>query len=287
MIFIFTPLSAAFSADGQMDAFFPSSGKDDHKSWRASVDETWLPSSAIRGGAGGVAIFDTKIGLSRAFPAADGWSLNTGAGYSLKNIDAPASARLPDKLHTLSLRLGANYKYSKDTTFGVMAVPGLHSDFKGGVSSSDVRVPLAFIMRYRYSDRLTFLGGIGLNTGYLKTRVLPVFGVVYKPDERWTIALGAPRMAVSYRLDTASLYLASEFSGTEYRVGEASVGSKTIRYRDSRAVAGVNFTLSEGLSLDVGAGYSASRRFTFFDSDRPDVAVKGTPFAKAALSCRW
>jgi len=286
MMFILAPPPKAFAADGSLDAFFLSSGKEDRKNWRASVDETWMPSSAIRGD-GDAAIFDTKVGLSRAYPVADGWSLTTGAAYSLKSIDAPASARLPDKLHTLSIRIGANYKYSKDMTLGLMAAPGLHGDFKGSLSGGDIRVPLAFIMRYKYSQQLMFIGGLGYNTAYLKTRVLPIFGVVYKPDERWTISLGAPRTAVSYRLDTTSLYLASEFSGTEYRVGQASVGSKTIRYRDSRAVAGVDFLIAEGLSLDIGAGYSAGRRFTFFDNERPDVVVKNTPFAKAALSYRW
>jgi hypothetical protein len=143
---------------------------------------------------------EAKVDFSHRFGIDPKLDLSAGLRYSLRAIDAPDSANLPDALHALSLDLGAVYHADDRLTLGIRVSPGLGSDFRG-FSGGDIRVPVALHAGFQASRTLSLAGGIaytGLNHSY---PVMLILGLVYIPSEQWIFALGFPRTGVMYKPD--------------------------------------------------------------------------------------
>lgn len=253
----------------------------------ATVDTTWLPGGTIRSTGGDLTMGEVKAGFSRRFVVTPQLDLSAGMNYSLREIDAPDSARLPDELHLITLNLGAEYHVNKALTLGIRVSPGVGSDFKG-FTGSDFRVPVAAHAGFQVSRSLFLLGGLaytGMNRSY---PVLPVLGLVYTPTEQWTFALGFPRTGAIYRPDkNTELFAGGEFSGGEYQLHDPTLGAKVITYQDYRAVAGAEIRVCSFAKLGIAGGYAFARKFVFYDSNRADMNLDGAPFGRAALTFAW
>ena len=255
--------------------------------WDASLVTDWLPASGIQGTGGDISMEEVKVGLGRRFTITPRLELSTGLRYSQQNIDAPQSALLPGTLQTVSLSLGGEYRTSEQLTLGLRVSPGLSSDFKS-VTTSDVRVPVAFTAQYHVSKELTYLGGIAYTSGSHAFPVLPILGVLYEPSQRWTFAFGFPRTGVIFKPRKGlEFHLGAEREGGEYRLHDPSIGAEVISYRDFRGVAGVDVSLFSFLKLGVSGGYSFARRFVFYDGNRDDVRLDSAPLAKLEIKCAW
>lgn len=252
-----------------------------------TAETTWLPGSHVRGSGGDLTMGEAKVGFSRRFVIDPKIDLSAGLKYSLREIDAPDSANLPDALHTLSLDLGAVYHADERLTLGVRVSPGVGSDFKG-FSAGDVRVPVAFHANFQASRTLSLLGGIaytGMNHSY---PVMPILGLVYIPSEQWIFALGFPRTGVVYKPDgKTDLYAGAEFSAGEYRLHDPPLGADVVSYRDYRAVAGADYRVLPFAKLGVAGGYAFARRFVFYGGNRGDINLDGAPFGRVALTFTW
>lgn len=248
---------------------------------------TWLPGSHIRGTGGDLTMGEAKVGFSHRFVINRTVDLSAGMGYSLRTIDAPDSARLPDYLHTLALELGGVYHVDESLTLGIRVSPGISSDFKA-FSAGDLRVPVALHANFQATRALSLLGGIaytGLNHSY---PVMPVLGLVYIPSEQWIFALGFPRTGVIYKPDRKTdLYLGAEFAGGEYQLHGPSIGADVISYRDYRAVAGADFQVLPCAKLGIAGGYAFARKFVFYNGNRNDINLDGAPFGRVALTFNW
>ncbi|NVN99966.1 MAG: hypothetical protein HXX17_11630 [Geobacteraceae bacterium] len=256
-------------------------------SWQASAEAGWLPASSIHGSSGNVTMEDVKFGFVRRFKITPRLALSTGLRYSLQNLEAPDSVRLPESLQALSVSFGGDYRLTDHLTMGISISPGLSSDFKT-VSTSDIRVPLALIARYQPSRELTFQGGVGYTSGSHGVPVMPMIGLLYKPSETWSFALGFPRTGVSYKpRRDVECHLGAELGGGEYQLHDASLGADVIRYSDIRGVAGIDVSLLPFIKLGIYGGYSFDRKFVFYGGSRDDVHVDNAPFGKVEIKVAW
>lgn len=255
--------------------------------WNASVDLTWLPDNDIRGTGGSVGMEEVAAKFGRKFQLTPSLNLSSDIAYSLRNIDAPAGARLPEALHTISVNVGGNYQVDKDISLTLLVAPGLNGDFEE-IGSDDIRTRIGFMGRYNYSEKLTLLAGLIYQQGNKSIPVLPVLGAIYRPDERWVLSLAAPRPGVTYSPNrTSSYYIGGEFAGTEYQLHDASLGAKIISYRDFRALAGAEYSLISALKVNVAGGYAFARKFVFYDGSRADVELDDGPFVRVGVSLAW
>jgi hypothetical protein len=255
--------------------------------WESSAETTWLPASATHGAGGDVTMGEVKAGFTRRFSVNPRLELSAGVHYSLKEIDAPDTARLPGSLQGLSVNLGGEYRTGDRLTLGLRVSPGISSDFKS-FAAGDVRVPVALHARYRVSGALTLMGGIAYTGQDHSTPVMPVIGVLYLPSEKWTLALGFPRTGVMFRPnEKTELFVAGEFSRGEYRLHDPALGADVISYRDYRALTGAEIRLLPSVKLGISGGYAFARRFVFSEGDRSDLNLDGAPFGRVEVKCFW
>jgi hypothetical protein len=261
-------------------------GKESHP-WNADINLTWLPDSGIRDTGGKVGMQEVETKFGRSYKINSRLSLSTGLAYSLRDIDAPTNARLPEKLHTISIHMGGNYQINDNLFLDVMVAPGLNGDFKK-IGADDIRTQIGFMGRYNMSEKLTLLAGLIYQQGYESFPVVPVVGAIYRPDEQWTISLAAPRPGVTYSPDKkSSYYIGGEFTGGEYQLHDPSLNAKIVEYRDFRALAGVEYTIFSAIKVGIAGGYAFGRKFVFHDGSRSDVNVDNNAFVRFSAGMVW
>lgn len=266
----------------------PVADKESPPRWSASLETAWLPESDIRDAGGRIGMEEVEARLGRTYGITPRLTLLTELGYGLRHISAPAGARLPEELHSVTASLGGDYQATSDLALNLLVMPGLRGDFKA-VGADDLRMLFAFMGRYGLTEKLTFLAGVIYLEGYRAVPLLPIFGAIYRPDEHWTINLAAPRPAINYAPDKNSrYYLGGEFTAGEYQLHDPSLGAKIINYSNFRVFAGAAYTFSSAVSLNLSGGYAFARRFLFYDGpSRSDINVEDTPFARVGVKVAW
>jgi hypothetical protein len=256
-------------------------------SWESRVETTWLAGSEVRNSGGNLNMGEVTAEFTKRFSINPKLELSTGFKYGLREIDAPASALLPDSLQTLAVQVGAEYRKSDDLTLGFRVSPSVKSDFKA-FESKDLRLLVEMHAKYQLNRKLTLLGGIAYTGEQHSFPVLPVLGVLYTPSERWGFALGFPRTKIMYMpYKGTELFLGATFSGGEYRLHDAAVGANVISYKDYRAVAGVELPLYSVARLAISGGYAFGRKFTFDEGNRADLKLGNAPFCSMDLKFLW
>lgn len=264
-------------------------GPRERPPWEASVAAAWFPGRALHSAdaLGELSMSELKFGLTRRIRIKPDFNFSTGLQYALRDIDAPEAVRLPESLHTVALHLGGEYHFSDRLTLGFRVTPGLSSDFRS-ISTDDLRVPVALQAKYQVSKALTLTGGLAYTGQSHSIPILPVIGVLYLPTDKVTLAFGFPRTALIYKKSRETeLFLAAEFAGGEYGLHDPAIGADVIRYKDYRAVAGIEFPLLPVAKLNLSGGYAFSRKFEFYEGDRDDVKVKSAPFGRMELKFSW
>lgn len=255
--------------------------------WEATLSGTWLPDADIRGSGDELEMREVKLGFTRRFDGNRRLEYSTGIAYTVRDLEAPASARLPDALHSVALQVGAEYRYSDRLTLGLRLSPGLSSDFEG-IGSDDFRLPVSFQGKYRISSTLTTVTGLAYTGQSHSIPVLPVVGLTYLPSERWTFTFGFPRTAAVYKTAKGfECFLAGEFSGGEYGIHSSEVGAEVLRYKDYRALLGAEFPVLPGGRLAISAGYAFGREFSFYEDDRADLKLDNSPLARLEAKFQW
>jgi hypothetical protein len=250
------------------------------------VRTTVLAGSGVDQYGGNLNMRDVDAGFNRKFSVNSRLELFSGLHYSIKDIEAPEDARLPSSLHCLALNIGGSYRMNDNLSLGLMALPGLNSDFKV-ITWSDMRVPVALNVHYLFSPKLTLTGGLMYAIGNHELPLMPVIGAIYRPSENWIFALGFPRTGVMFKPNkTAEYYIGGEFGGGEYRLHDADKGADIISYRDYRAVTGADWTVCPDIKLGITGGYSFARKF-LFDGERDDVNVHSALFGRFELKFMW
>jgi hypothetical protein len=258
--------------------------------WEASIDGIWSPKSDSGDAGGRVGMSEEKVKIGRTFRINSRLTLTPDISYSQLQVSAPAAARLPEKLHTVSLGLRGDYRWDPKLSFSLLLSPGLAGDFKQ-INGDDLRVRFGVTGRYNISEKLTLLGGLIYQQGYHSLPIFPIAGAIYRPDEHWMFSLAAPRPGVSYAPSKDLRFsLGADFLGGEYQLHDESLGAQVIRYRDFRVVGGSDFTIFAHLKGEVAAGYAFARKFVFydvFDAARHDIKVDAGPFCRVGLKMEW
>ena len=210
-----------------------------------------------------------------------------GGGYGLKHIDASYLAALPQDLHALFLEIGAKYRINKRSFASLRLSPGFYSDFKD-LGTDDLRMPILALGGYNFENGFSVVGGFIYRLGYHSNSFIPALGFSYQPNQYWRFDATAPRPGITYFASRQiQLFVAGDFASDEYELHDLSLGAKVIKYSDFKAMAGFNYLPSSAIKVSTSAGYAFERKFSFYDSTRPDLRVEDVPFFKVSLDYGW
>lgn len=257
------------------------------RDWNMQLSIGHLPSAGLQSSSADAGITDYRIRILHDMKMNSDLTFSLGGGYALKHIDAPSRAALPDDLHGLFLELGARYRINDRAFASLKLSPGFYSDFKE-LGSDDLRMPLLALGGYNFENGFTVVGGFIYRLGYHSSSFFPALGFTYQPNTDWRFDLIAPRPSVTYRASRqVQLFAAGDFASEEYELHDRSSGAKAIKYGDYKVMAGLTYLPSPAVRISTSLGYAFERKFSFYDSARPDLRIDDVPFFKVSLDWGW
>ncbi|GAA5121029.1 TonB-dependent receptor [Luteolibacter yonseiensis] len=230
-----------------------------------------------------------SVEASHMIPVGEQWMFEAGLGYNLLQTDQSAGAPLvPEDLTKFAVNLRAIWR--RDDEWSVLASisPGFYGDDEVDVSDG-LNVPLMVLGKWQKTENLSLALGVRVDV-FSEMPVLPVFGVEWKINSEWQLALGAPRTELRYQWNEhLSLYGGAALEGESYAVDNPSLvtasgrsmGDTYLSEMEIRAVAGFEYRFDTGVTLNVEGGYSFGREFDYYDKD---VKLEVDPAAFGAVS---
>lgn len=237
-----------------------------------------------------------KIGQDVELPQAG--TLSLGLGYSLADIDRGEGADrapLPKELQSVEASVGYNVTLSKDWLLASQVGGGSHATDRD-LLSKGWGLTASVIGIHTWDARHTFAFGLAYDSLSHDWKMVPVFGLEWKPSENWSVAVGFPKTAVTYLVTKQfSLALAASGDGGTFyvrddpRPGVASrslAGSK-LEYTEARVGLEASLKINSSLSVSTAVGCSVFHEFKYLDRDFRLRSHGATPFYSVALAASF
>lgn len=242
--------------------------------WKKTVGTaTWIAPNS-----GGLGVASLEARGSIEFPNFQAlWFVPRVAAHWL---DGPTATDLPAHLYDVSFETIGMLPIGERWFVQAAIAPSFFTDSQNTTQTA-FRLPGRVLAFWKYSDTLTFTGGI-LYLDRDDVKAIPSAGLLWNPNEDWKVELAAPRPRVAWRFshdeDSARWgYIVGEFGGGTWAIQRASGLNDVATLSDYRLMAGYEQKWTSGRTWLIEAGYVFSRTLeytsTLGDTDLPSTAL--------------
>ena len=220
---------------------------------------TWLPGDGDRLG---IFTLDGPAGDNFAQPQA----VTAGLDIAIHFLDGPSRTDLPPRLFEFSLFAGWRDQIDDQWAYEILVAPGIFADFEDSAREG-VRILGHGIVWYEPSpENLWAFGVVSLDRETIS--VLPVLGLVHRPDERTRFELLFPRPRVARRISSSSdsrawVYLAGEYGGGSWAIERLSGREDVLTLNDKRLILGVEWCEDDSPGPFFEVGYVFDREVRY------------------------
>jgi len=203
--------------------------------------------------------------------------------FSLGNqyigINKTVPVDLPASLMGLSFDVETTLPFFfKNTYFRMGVTPSYYTD-SWSLPASSFRIPSRYFVIYQPDSKWTFIAGLAVYPDY-KDEVGPIFGFIYKPNERLSFDIIPTRPTVTYDLnEKISLFAEGSFSSEEFEVTRNNIKGVVLMYDDAYAGAGLKFKINKFIHASLSAGESFGRSIQYRDK-RGKINIKDGPYGQ-------
>jgi len=246
-----------------------------------SVSETWLP----RGESGfGINDLTTQAVFGFPLPTRESPLLLTPA-YGVHYLDGPSVNDLPAHLHDASIEIRHMRKLTPTLGLDLAIAPGWHGDFQSG-SGKTFRLPARVVTALDWTPQTQLVAGVAYFDRE-NFNILPVGGVIWKPDCETRVEAIFPRPRVARRFACCGtmedwMYVAGEVGGGSYGVRRDSGTADVATLTDLRLICGVERKNPGSLSAFYEFGYVFAREIEY-ESTTPSFEPDDTVMVRGGL----
>ena len=246
------PTGKSVNLDGSTEAK-PAASLGDFMGYRYSSDALeWIP-----GGGNQFGIFSVLLDRYQQSGIQNG--IMTGFGFHV--FSGPVQSDMPPRAYDFSIGYQIRQRIGP-LAFDLASAVQASSDFnwsarKGiqypghGVGFLTVRPELDLVFGVDYLDRADI-------------KLLPVAGLIWKPNPEMRFELVFPRPRVIFQLsDTYRLYFSGELGGGTWEIDRPTLGDNVATYRDLRACIGLASVEKDGRQSAIEVGYLFDRRLEY------------------------
>lgn len=265
---------SAADGDAESDEVFADHGETPWIEWKKTIGTaTWIAPNSD-----GLGISSLDARGSIEFPNFQAlWFVPRVAAHWL---NGPTSTDMPAQLYDVSFETVGMLPIGERWFVQAALAPSFFTDGKNTTGKA-FRLPGRVLAFWKYSDTLTFTGGI-LYLDRDDVKAIPSAGVLWNPNEDWKFELAAPRPRIAWRFshddDSARWgYLVGEFGGGTWAIQRASGLNDVATLSDYRLMAGYERKWTSGRSWLIEAGYVFSRELKYTsalgDTDLPSTCL--------------
>lgn len=190
--------------------------------------------------------------------------------YAVHFLDGPTTPNVPPRLHDAAITF-QNIRPINDRWLAMFDVTvGQYADDASFDSTEATRVTGGGAGVYRSSDRWKWVLG-ATYVDRIHTKILPVFGFVYTPNDDYEYNLVFPVPKIARRLpwsdapgrDERWAYIGGEFGGGKWAVRQDDGTTDRLDITDWRVFLGLERRIVGGLSRRIEVGYVFLRQLEY------------------------
>jgi hypothetical protein len=265
-----------------------------------SVSIGGTPSASVKDAAESYGYRDLGLGVS--VPLIGGWDWERGAAPRFRLMaDARVHAESaqvpyrPDRRSLISVQAGLTgiHVLSRENQL-TWSVDGGFAKDNDPSATTKARLTGRVIVLHRLSQTLSFLGGGAFGYALGKGRLLPVIGVLWRPDSGTTIhVLGPLSAGVQHRMGSRLVVGGrAEMRGNQYLIAstdqyQSATGELSLRIRELHIAGEMRLLVGSSLSVAAQAGLAAARRLTLADGKDELFSSKVGPKPFATIGLRY
>ena len=216
--------------------------------------------------------FQSKFEYYHLFRIKDAIYLRIGLEYNRFDFGRTI-APVPVHLQSMAAVIGIDYMHGNDLGAFIWVKPGFYTEEHLGIPPllAQITVGRAFTLQ---PDHLYVF--VGLNADFLRGDypVLPLAGLVWRPNEQWEVKALVPEPRITYKPNEQfEVWVGGELTGGSYRTDRDStilprkLDGAEVDYFEYRAGAGFVYSPTRNFSIDLGGGYAIQRQFAFTRAD--------------------
>jgi hypothetical protein len=211
--------------------------------------------------------------------------------YELHILDRPIGFDLPPTLNDAAIDFHIFRVFGNHWITDFAVQPGLYADNHSFDSSEALRFTGRALAIYAPTIDVKYVLGVTyLDGGWSK--VVPVAGVVYKPndDAEYQFVFPTPRFA--WRLpwtnipgkDERWMYISLEYANQAWAFEQTDGDPDVLAYRDYRVILGLERKIVGGFSHKIEVGYVFNRDMKIASISGDDISMDNTLIARVGIS---
>lgn len=154
--------------------------------------------------------------------------------------------------------------FFKNTYYRIGISPSWFSDH-WVFDTSNFRVPSRQFVIYQPNDKLTIIAGVAVFPDF-KDPVAPIFGCIYKPNDKLAFNLIPTRPNITYALtDKLRIFGETDFKDEEYEVTRNEKKTVVLRYVGSHIGGGIKFKVNKFIDTTLSCGGVFNRYLKYRD----------------------
>jgi outer membrane receptor protein involved in Fe transport len=221
--------------------------------------------------------------------------LTAGVRYRYNRLDFSGSNPFASSdldLHRVQIPVNFWHSFHEQWKLWAGLDPGLFTDFSG-LSDDDFAVTALAVVAYEFAPQWSVSFGGYYSRDLGEDRLLPVLGVIWRPNPHWNVSATFPRLRVAYAPNPNWVFEAMVRpggSGWNYR-NDAAGEQLDLEYKSWRATLGVEHFLTDNLPgrlfgyLEGGVGFSQSLKLKRDNDELASSSLGETLTLSAGL--RW
>ncbi|MFH0935524.1 MAG: hypothetical protein V1828_01475 [Candidatus Omnitrophota bacterium] len=227
----------------------------------------YLPKSKVSKQSGKVGVIDTMSEYSYEYKVFGKLPLEFSFQHQYINVNNSTVVKLPAHLTAFSFGVDATFPFLnvKDTYFRIGVSPSFNTD-NWSFYENSFRIPQRYFAIYKPDDKFTAILGLAVFPRY-ETVFLPIFGVIYKPNDKWLFDLIPSRPTINYNINK-KLTVFAEYGGTmeEFVVTKDDIKGTPLQYDEQHAGAGVRYNFNDNIMASLALGGKFGHKLQYRDS---------------------
>ena len=242
----------------------------------------------VHGSFGQIEVTRSKFNLEEKFKAGE---VPLSFYVSSENMDLNENITLELPTHLVATTVGLGVKLpmpfldQEHYFLGVDVLPSMYREDWAWKSGS-FRIPFRVYGIYKQSESLIAVAGAYVRPEF-EDRVLPIVGVIWKPNDRLSFNLASDDPNITYKLnDQWTLLTEFGYANGEYEVTRGGQNGTVLQYRETSTGVGFKYAFTKNWEAKVSAGGVFGRQLKYRDG-AGKLAAAGSIYTDVKLEGKF